>query len=115
MVFGSIPASRETRPSACERTGRSVWTLAAAPAGATRRTAATAAMAVTAEHARLLLVLAGLEGAVRGIFAGHRRPRSITFEGQRGLDECSIGSTSVADGAGRLRPAESGAMSWRCP
>jgi hypothetical protein len=67
MLFGSIPARRKTRLSECERTGRSVWVLAAAPAGARRRIAATAATAVSAEHAGLLPVLAGLEGAVRGI------------------------------------------------
>jgi hypothetical protein len=44
-------------------------------------------MAVTAEHTRLRLVLAGLEGAVRGILMDHRRRWRSTSERWRRLDE----------------------------
>jgi hypothetical protein len=86
IVFGSIPASRKTTFSDCERRGVSVWTLAAAPGVATRRVTAKVAMAVTAEHTRLIQVLAGLEGAVRGICVGHRRPGRIASERERCMD-----------------------------
>jgi len=84
MVLGLIPARRKTRLSECERTGRSVWTLAAAPAGTKTRIVATAAKAVTEEHTRLLQERAGLEGAVRGIFAKASAPTKPYF---RALDE----------------------------
>jgi hypothetical protein len=85
MLAGSSPERRKTKPSECERTGRIVWTSAAASAEA--NIVATAAMAVTAEHTRLRLVLAGLEGAVRGILMDHRRRWRSTSERWRRLDE----------------------------